>query len=1378
LALLALAAFPATAGAVVPDFLASSPEDLGMGSGAGRMLFPAGIAADPNLPGNVYVADRDNNRVDVFSPWGEFLFAFGWHVDAEAPEEKLQACTFATGCQKGSGGAGAGQLGGPEGVAVGPEGDVYVVEGEYLNLGTDIGNHRVQKFDSEGHFILSFGYKVNQSAAEEARTSEEDVCPAPGHPADVCRAGTKGAGPGQLGAGENQYRRNLAVSSTDGTVFLGEPALERIQAFDPDGSFKEEIVLPGEANTKWQIIAIDEAGTLYAGFEKKHTEPGQPAISEVEIRKLKPSGPSAEFLTPTFAPPASDLSGVEGGIAVDSAGNLYVAGGSPSRPDNTNPGPKVLEFDLAGTCLDCGAQGEGGEAGFGHGHPINALASGAACGSADIYALGVSSPDQQAFFNIWGSAPNTALCPPPVVPPRIDAQWAASVDAASAELHAEINPEFWTDTRYYLEYGTSPCFEGGCTSKPAAPGALLSHKAVRAPVKTAPVFLEGLEPGTTYHYRFVAQSSGGGPTVGLSGKSGAQGEGTFITFPETTAFPPCENDPFRIGPGASLLDCRAYEMVSPLDKEGGDIKGAPEFTTSLPATFDQSAVSGERLTYGTYRAFGEAESAPFTSQYIAARSEEGWQSHSISPPRGKPLTEDLDSEFTAFSSDLCEAWLADSSDLLLSEDAVPGQVNLYRRTDSECGGPNYEALTTVAPPHDSGGLEVQGASADGQVAIYALLDSLPVGPPSPPAQPEACEHLSNNCSVQLYYRRAGGVTRYVCVLPDAAAIERGRCTAGSGNNAGNPRFDSIRHALSASGNEVFWSWIKAGGSDGQIYMRRNAGELESVHLHGTAAGKGDLIGPATATAKLINSSLNATELKVTSGRFAVGQAVSGEGIAAGTMISECSPSCAAPTKLKLSKAATKSGTGIELTAAASATVANVSAESGAFAAGQEVSADNNGIAPGTTIVSCSPSCGSGATSLTLSAKATEGGTVVALAATSECTEVAKACTLAVSREAEAAVGSEASHFWGAAEDGSRAIFTTAKGSGAADLYEYDAVGGQDHMIAHQVGGVAGMSADAKWIYFASKAALAGEPNSEGDMPVAGEPNLYLFHEGEYRFIASGTSASSERPIENASHVSADGRHIAFLSKASPTRYDNLDAGSGKADAEAYVYHAEGDEGNGRLLCASCNPSGARPVGGAHLSPWENNLYDPRALADDGSRLFFDSADALVPRDSNGAIDVYEWEVLGTGSCTGEEAPGYSARDGGCVSLISSGQSPLASEFVDASPDGHDAFFATLSSLLPQDPGLIDIYDARVEGGFPQPPVGAAACEGEACQSPPEAPNDPTPASESFEGAGNVREEPVVRKPLACSKGKVRRHGKCVAKHKARKRAKRKRRATR
>jgi hypothetical protein len=164
---------------------------------------------------------------------------------------------------------------------------------------------------------------------------------------------------------------------------------------------------------------------------------------------------------------------------------------------------------------------------------------------------------------------------------------------------------------------------------------------------------------------------------------------------------------------------------------------------------------------------------------------------------------------------------------------------------------------------------------------------------------------------------------------------------------------------------------------------------------------------------------------------------------------------------------------------------------------------------------------------------------------------------------------------------------------------------------------------------------------------------------------------------------------------------------------------------------------------------------------DGAKVFFTAYDALVPRDTNGVADVYEWERAGAGKCS-EEAPAYSPANGGCIFLISSGTSASDSELIDSSPDGRDVFFLTNQGLLPQDPGLIDIYDARAEGGFPPPPTPAAGCEGEACQGAYAPPSDPTPSSATFSGAGNVKEAPSAQRKRK-HKHKKKKRGKHAAK---------------
>ena len=130
-----------------------------------------------------------------------------------------------------------------------------------------------------------------------------------------------------------------------------------------------------------------------------------------------------------------------------------------------------------------------------------------------------------------------------------------------------------------------------------------------------------------------------------------------------------------------------------------------------------------------------------------------------------------------------------------------------------------------------------------------------------------------------------------------------------------------------------------------------------------------------------------------------------------------------------------------------------------------------------------------------------------------------------------------------------------------------------------------------------------------------------------------------------------------------------------------------------------------------MAPGESQTFAPRSLSADGNRLFFESFESLLPRDANEAMDVYEWQrAAGAEECDAKGAELYVPSSGGCLSLISSGQGESDSEFADASPDGSDVFIRTASSLVPQDPGQVDVYDAREGGGFP-PFVPKAPCVG-------------------------------------------------------------------
>ena len=250
-------------------------------------------------------------------------------------------------------------------------------------------------------------------------------------------------------------------------------------------------------------------------------------------------------------------------------------------------------------------------------------------------------------------------------------------------------------------------------------------------------------------------------------------------------------------------------------------------------------------------------------------------------------------------------------------------------------------------------------------------------------------------------------------------------------------------------------------------------------------------------------------------------------------------------------------------------------------------------------------------------------------------------------------------------------------------------------------------------------------------------------------------------------VTPDGHSLLFSSRVSLTGYSNVIGAGSKALDELFLYEA----GSGELRCVSCDPTGKPPVpnelGLGAFFPVDKssrilgNTYQARVISADGSRVFFDSGEPLVPQDTNGWLDVYEWERDGAGSCRESD---------GCVYLLSSGSDPESSYLLDASVDGGDVFILTRAQMLESDRNdNMDLYDARV-GGV-QPPA-SPACSGTGCQGvPPAPPIFATPSSVTFAGVGNfpapvktiVKVKKKPKKSKRCGKGSVKRRGKCVKK---------------
>src|SRR5580765_4689978 len=113
--LLCPAASLASTGPTTPTFARTWGSN---GSAPGQFSFPVGVATD--ALGNVYVADRANQRIQKFDRLGNFI------------------------AQWGTSGSGNGQFNNPVAVATDAAGNVYVVDAQ---------NYRIQKFSAAGAYI-------------------------------------------------------------------------------------------------------------------------------------------------------------------------------------------------------------------------------------------------------------------------------------------------------------------------------------------------------------------------------------------------------------------------------------------------------------------------------------------------------------------------------------------------------------------------------------------------------------------------------------------------------------------------------------------------------------------------------------------------------------------------------------------------------------------------------------------------------------------------------------------------------------------------------------------------------------------------------------------------------------------------------------------------------------------------------------------------------------------------------------------------------------------------------------------------------------------------------------------------------------------------
>ncbi|MFL5834786.1 MAG: hypothetical protein ACJ76B_12535 [Solirubrobacterales bacterium] len=379
------------------------------------------------------------------------------------------------------------------------------------------------------------------------------------------------------------------------------------------------------------------------------------------------------------------------------------------------------------------------------------------------------------------------------VAPVVQTLHAGSIGEDTATLAATVNPRGSAVT-YQFEWGAGTSFDLLAPVDPADLGA-----ADNAPhVVTAP--LTGLSESSAYSFRIKATNTETGETS--TGATHA-----FVTLADGAAAGPCGNEQIRTEQGARFLpDCRGFEMVSPVDKNGGNL------ANGFFASDD-----GNRMASGSASSFGDGHSSLLFSPYVSERTASGWSTANLAPRAGIGLA--LDGGFLksgTFSKDLTT-----SLSLTQSFPAEPRVKNIFATTLS---GDTTWITAPTKPGAPLANKLLVGASADASHVVF-----------------ESSQEFADRSTggENQIWEWVDGSVRLVSVLEDGSLPERP--TVGTrrfgveGLNAIDSNSTSVFSrlpqptAVSADGSRIFFTASGPGGSD-QLFVREDGAHTTEVSL--------------------------------------------------------------------------------------------------------------------------------------------------------------------------------------------------------------------------------------------------------------------------------------------------------------------------------------------------------------------------------------------------------------------------------------------------------------------------------------------------------------------------------------------------------------------
>jgi len=256
-----------------PPILQFDPSGKLLRSFGGEMFaFPHGFTVDAE--GNVWTSDANANETVLgMSARNANGVMRGQQVFKFSPDGKVLMTLGKPGVR----GNGPDTFDGPTGIAVAPNGDIFVTDGHGKN-------DRVVKFSKDGRFIKTWG--------------------------------RHGAGPGKF-----DQPHDISIGGSQGRVFVADRSNNRVQIFDQDGNF----IAAWKQFGRPSAVYVSRDDTLYVSDSQSNSKVNAGMARGIYVGSARDGTVTAFIPDPDLD--QADVNRISGasGIVADDKGTIYAA---------------------------------------------------------------------------------------------------------------------------------------------------------------------------------------------------------------------------------------------------------------------------------------------------------------------------------------------------------------------------------------------------------------------------------------------------------------------------------------------------------------------------------------------------------------------------------------------------------------------------------------------------------------------------------------------------------------------------------------------------------------------------------------------------------------------------------------------------------------------------------------------------------------------------------------------------------------------------------------------------------------------------------------------------------------------------------------------